>query len=426
MAAKNCDPMEAVTAAMTENTAVLKALLAQPNSAARGATAADAPVPATPRNPDRSLLQEYGFGTPREFMATVMKAYTTPGLALDKRLAPLSLSNIRKAARDAGDLTVLKAAGSDENAGITDPFGGFLVPVSYSSEFLKIAPEVDPAAGKTRNVPMGNPIVKIPARTDKNHTTSVAGGVTFTRKPETVGGTASRIQVEQVTLEAHTLFGLSFATEELLMDSPQTFSAILADGFAEQYGYHMANERLNGTGVGEFLGVWNALDSNGTGPTLSVSKETGQAAATIVVENLYKMRAQAWHYSDAIWIANHDTIPQLMLLNQPVGLGGAVVWQPSAREDHPDMLLGRPIFFSEYAQTLGTIGDIGIYNWKEYLEGTLQPMQNDMSIHVRFVNHERTFKFFTRNAGCPWWRTALTPKNSANKLSPFVLLATRS
>jgi HK97 family phage major capsid protein len=89
-------------------------------------------------------------------------------------------------------------------------------------------------------------------------------------------------------------------------------------------------------------------------------------------------------------------------------------------------LLGRPIFYTEYCKSIGTQGDLILANWTQYLEGTYQPMQNEESVHVRFVNHERTFKFWMRNAGAPWWKTALTPKNSTNKLSPFVVLDTRS
>src|SRR5690606_34274109 len=130
-------------------------------------------------------------------------------------------------------------------------------------------------------------------------------------------------------------------------------------------------------------------------------------------------------YGNAIWLANHDTLPQLMLMNQAIGTGGAVVWQPSAREGEPELLLGRPIVFTEFTKTIGDAGDIVLGNWSQYLEGTLTPMQQAESMHVRFENHERTFKFWVENDGRCWWRSPLTPKNSAATLSPFVTLAAR-
>jgi HK97 family phage major capsid protein len=376
------------------------------------------PLPATAKEPGG----ECKFRHARDFLTSVMKACQRPGQNFDERLIPYYSENV-EAIREGGP--VRKAVGSDEARAISDPYGGFLVPTTFTPELLKLDPEADPIAGKTRQIPMASPIVKIPARTDKNHTTSVSGGLTVTRRPETVAATSSQMQVENVTLEAHSLFGLSYASEELLRDSPISFTAILAAGFSDQFAYHLIKERLYGTGVGEFLGVLTALDASNLGPTVSVAKETGQAADTIVYENILKMRARCWGYANAVWLANHDTMPELMRLNQAVGTGGAVVWQPSAREDHPDMLLGRPLYFSEYAKTLGDQGDIGLYNWGEYLEGTYQPMANEESVHVRFVNHERAYKFWTRNSGQPWWRTALTPAYSQAKLSPFVVLDAR-
>ena len=138
------------------------------------------------------------------------------------------------------------------------------------------------------------------------------------------------------------------------------------------------------------------------------------------------MRAQCWGYGKAIWLANHDCLPQMGLLNQAVGTAGTgMIWLPSLREDAPDMLLGRPIFFTEYTKTIGTAGDIVLANWSEYLEGLYQPMESAESMHVRFVNHERAFKFWMRNAGQGWWKTAITPNQGSNTLSPFVVLQSR-
>ena len=266
---------------------------------------------------------------------------------------------------------------------------------------------------------MTSPSVRINARTDKNHTSSVSGGLTVTRRAETQTQAASRMATEQIMLEATALFGLSYATEEILQDSPVSFAALIQQGFADQFQAHLIDERLNGTGVGEFEGILKS-------PCLvTVTKETGQAADSIVYANIIKMRARCWRYSDAVWLYNHDCLPTLQQLALPLGTAGVPMWQNSAREGEPDMLLGRPAIASEYCATVGDVGDLILGVWSEYLEGTYEPMQSDESVHVRFVNHERTFKFWMRNAGKVWWRSALTPKKSADTLSPFVVLAAR-
>ena len=61
----------------------------------------------------------------------------------------------------------------------------------------------------------------------------------------------------------------------------------------------------------------------------------------------------------------------------------------------------------------------------EYLDGTYMPLQSVESVHVRFVEHERAFKFWQRGDGTPWWSSVLTPRNGAT-LSPFVVLEPRA
>jgi len=82
--------------------------------------------------------------------------------------------------------------------------------------------------------------------------------------------------------------------------------------------------------------------------------------------------------------------------------------------------------YTECASTAGEHGDFSRATGSEYLDGTYQPLQGAERIHVRFLENERAFRFTMRNAGAPWWRSPLTPKNGANTLSPFVTLAERA
>ncbi len=66
------------------------------------------------------------------------------------------------------------------------------------------------------------------------------------------------MSMEQVRLEATGLFGLSYATEELLTLSPISFVAILEQGFRDQFTFAMVNEKLNGTGAGQYMGILKA------------------------------------------------------------------------------------------------------------------------------------------------------------------------
>ena len=392
----------------------------------------DAPIADIRQRADQDPRR--GFANPREFLLSVMEnaGVVSRAEVSDDRLRPLALVDDDRKAR--GELayllprafnpSFLAAAGSDEQGGYADPYGGFATRTQFLPGMLQIGMEGDPTAGRTQPVPMSAPTVEILARTDKDHSSSVSGGFTVTRKPETVAGTASRGEMEKVSLKASTLFGLAYATEEILMDSAISFVAIIEAGFRDQFAHNMLREKIRGLGSSEYQGVI------GADCAISVSRDT---ASRVLGTDVISMRSRCWGYNrpSTIWLANHDVMPQLLRLGAaaydaeaatPLS-GAGVLYQPSLREDRPDMMLGRPIFYTEYASTLGSAGDVILGDWAEYLDGLYQPLQSAESMHVRFSNHERAFKFWLRNAGAPWWRVALTPNQSSTTLSPFVILS---
>lgn len=379
----------------------------------RGRRVPSATTPAAPAVARETFLDDpkRGYQTPRAFLSDVLAVGTGRQSAIAK---PENLKSLW-----VPDNGMQATVGSDEQGGYANPYGGFAIPTGLVPGLMTRGFDGDPFGSLVTPLPMSSPFVKVNARTDHDHSSSFSGGLTVTRRPETVAGTSSRMQIEQIEFKATSLFGLAYATEEILRDSPISFAALLEQGFRDEFVATKTNERLHGTGAGEFEGVVTAPC------TISVTKETSQVAATIVTANLLKMMARCWGYASAVWYANPTCIPQLALLTIDVGTGGVPVFMPSLREGVPATLLGRPIYFGEFAKAVGTVGDIVLGNWSQFLEGTYEPMQGASSVHVRFVNHEQTFKFWERNCGRPWWRAALTPKNGST-LSPFVTLATRS
>lgn len=96
----------------------------------------------------------------------------------------------------------------------------------------------------------------------------------------------------------------------------------------------------------------------------------------------------------------------------------------------PDGILrikGRPVVPVEYCATVGTVGDIILADASQYrMIRKAAGVQQDSSIHVRFLNDETTFRALYRVDGQPMPRSAITPFKGSNTLSPFVVLATRS
>lgn len=342
-----------------------------------------------------------GFSDVRDMFETVVNSAKSG--QVDNRLKPLA------------------AVGSDEHSTFADPFGGFLIPEQLLPGVKEVAPESDPTAGLVTNIRLNVSTIKINARVDKNHSSSVSGGLTVARESETGTGSSSRQKYEQVTLDAHDLVGVAYVTERLIEQSPSSIVDLINAGFGQEFASKMLQEKISGTGASEPEGVLNASC------TVSVAKEGGQAADTINGTNLVKMRARSWNFGSSIWLANHDAYPQLASAHIAGSNSDSQIYQHSLMEGRPDMLLGRPIVYTEYCPTIGSNGDIILGCWSEYLWGTLvNGLRRRESMHVRFLERERTLQVYTCNDGRCWWSSALTPVNGSNTLSPFVTLAERA
>ena len=345
-------------------------------------------------------------------MHDITHAFTQPGAFL-AAVQHAAESNYRDV--DAR-LRQFAAAGADEHRGDFGEHGGFLVPTgAVFPRTLRVGIN-DPIAQRTTQIPMDEPTVAVPARVDKDHSTSVSSGLTVSRRAQTSAITSSRMELEQVTLAASTLMGLTFSTGELADTSPRALMALLEVGFSDEMNSTRLNERLNGTGSGEPLGNLTA------DCLIAVQKETGQAATTLIGENITAMALRCWNYAGAVWLANPDTREQLITSK----FEDVQLYQFSRTEGQPDTLAGRPIFYSEFMQALGSEGDLLCGVWSEYLDGTYQLFQSAESIHVRYETHEKAFKFWVRGDGRPWWKTVLTPRNGGATLSPFITLEART
>ena len=234
--------------------------------------------------------------------------------------------------------------------------------------------------------------------------------------------TASQPKFRQMELKLYKLAVLMYATDELLADASALESWVMSN-LPDEIRFMAENSIINGTGAGQPLGILNG------GSLVSVAKETGQAAATVVAENISKMWARRWIGGrNYVWLFNQDVEPELDNLSYPVGTGGALVYMPpGGLSGNPyGMIKGRPAFPVEYCPTLGTVGDIMLVDLSQYQMIEKGGIEAASSIHVRFVYDETVFRFVYRVDGEPKWDSALTPFQGTNTVSPFVVLATRA
>lgn len=304
--------------------------------------------------------------------------------------------------------------------------GGFLVGTDFSTELLRRAYTLGAITSRCRRVPISanSNSLKINGIDETSRATgSRWGGIRGYWLAEAGQITASRPKFSQITLNLHKLGVLVYATDELLQDAA-ALGSIVMDAASEEIAWLTENAILNGTGAGQPLGVMNAA------ATVSQAKETGQAAATVVAQNVMKMRSRLWAASrgNSVWLVDQDVEPQLHQMTVAVGTGGVPVYLPATglASGPYDTLYGRPVIPVEYCAALGTVGDIVLADFSQYLLADKGGIQSASSIHVQFLYDETVFRFVYRVDGQPTWQAPLTPASGGNTKAPFVTLATRA
>jgi HK97 family phage major capsid protein len=310
--------------------------------------------------------------------------------------------------------------------GSEDPgAGGFLIPETMRSELLQLSLEQSNVRSRATVIPMSTLSVPIPTVDDTSHSSSVLGGIQFYWAEESGQLTESQATFGKVTLTAKKLAGFFKVPNELLNDAP-AFSTFFDTRVPMGLSWFEDNSFMNEDGVGAPLGFINCPAS------VQVAIESGQATQTILWENIVKMysRMLPTSHGNAVWLASHDSFPQLATMALSVGTGGGPVWiggpnQPGSQTP-PITILGRPVIFTEKVGPLGTTGDISYVDLSYYLIGDRQQVEVSASEHAFFQNDQTAYKIIERVDGRPWIQSALTPHNgSSSTLTPFVQLASR-
>ena len=364
-----------------------------------GLPAARAYAPAVPTRGENWARAKFGladsragFGDMGDFLACIQSGM------LDSRLAVM-------------------ASGQKEGAGST---GGFLVPEELTVGLLGPAYESSVVMQRCQVHPMQTEEKKI-AGWD---TSSASGGTLFGGFTPSILGegdsmTAQTGQVRSVKLVARKVGLLAKSSNELI-DDAASIPQLLQTGLSQAIGFTLDYYCLNGTGAAQPLGILNAPSK------ITVDKETGQAASTVIYQNLVKMfaRLHPGCYQNAVWLCHPSTIPWLETMTITVGTSGAVVRLLTEGNGAPEML-HRPIIFTEKANTVGTEGDVILTDLSQYALGMRKEVTIEQSRHVYFASDETAWRAIVRFDGQPLWSAAYTPRNGST-LSWCVTLQTRS
>ena len=157
----------------------------------------------------------------------------------------------------------------------------------------------------------------------------------------------------QILLDAHKLHVAIKVTEELLYDNAFNLESYII----EQFGKALANAEedafLNGTGVGQPLGLFAETGGGQLAGTLTAAMK-----ADDILSLVYALKRP--YRKNASFIMNDKTVAQIRKFKDN---NGAYIWQPSYQANEPDRILGYSVHTSEYVpEDAIAFGDYSYYN----------------------------------------------------------------
>lgn len=223
-----------------------------------------------------------------------------------------------------------------------DADGGYLVPEEYDNRLIKVLND--------ENImrKLGHKIT-----TSGDHKINIASTEPAAAWIEEGGALQfSDAQFSQILLDAHKLHVAIKVTEELLYDSAFNLENYIIDEFGKALSNAEEDAFLNGTGVGQPLGLF-ATTGGGT-----VYKTVTKLTADDIMNLVYALKRP--YRKNSAFIMNDQTIATIRTFKDN---NGAYMWQPSYQAGEPDKLLGYPVYTSPFAPTDAiAFGDYSYYN----------------------------------------------------------------
>ncbi len=223
-----------------------------------------------------------------------------------------------------------------------DADGGYLVPEEYDHRLIDVLDEENIMRKLAHKITTsGEHKINIAATKPAAAWIEEGGALQF-----------SDATFSQILLDAHKLHVAIKVTEELLYDN----AFRLENYIIEQFGKALANAEedafLNGTGVGQPLGLF-AATGGGT-----VAATVATLTADDIMKLVYALKRP--YRKNAKFILNDQTIATIRTFKDN---NGAYMWQPALTHGEPDRLLGYEVHTSPFAPVDAiAFGDYSYYN----------------------------------------------------------------
>lgn len=231
-----------------------------------------------------------------------------------------------------------------------DPQGGYLVPDEYDKRLIDILTEENVMRTLGTNITTsGEHKINIAATKPAAAWIEEGGTLTF--------GDAT---FDQIILDAHKLHVAIKVTEELLYDNAFNLENYILKQFGKALSNAEEDAFINGTGVGQPLGI---LAETGGAQVGVTSASSTKVTADEIINLVYSLKRP--YRKNAVFLANDVCVAELRKLKDN---NGQYLWQPSLQAGEPDRVLGYKVYTSPYfpvptaGGTAVAFGDFSYYN----------------------------------------------------------------
>ncbi len=231
-----------------------------------------------------------------------------------------------------------------------DPQGGYLVPDEYDKRLIDILTEENVMRTLGTNITTsGEHKINIAATKPAAAWIEEGGTLTF--------GDAT---FDQIILDAHKLHVAIKVTEEILYDNAFNLENYILTQFGKALSNAEEDAFINGTGVGQPLGI---LAETGGAQVGVTSASSTKVTADEIINLVYSLKRP--YRKNAVFLANDVCVAELRKLKDN---NGQYLWQPSLQAGEPDRVLGYKVYTSPYfpvpaaGGTAVAFGDFSYYN----------------------------------------------------------------
>ena len=300
-----------------------------------------------------------------------------------------------------------------------DTLGGYLVPNEYQAEIKMVAQEGTIVRPRSTVIPAGSApdaTVEMPVLNQEGTDgKGLYGGIDVTWISEGDEKPQKETAFKEVTLSPYEVAGSIVITDKLLRNAP-AIEPLVNKLFRGALGSAEEDKFFNGTGSGQPTGYIGHASAE------TVNRATANRIGYADVVNMFVKRLSGGNY---VWVASSSALAELMKMKDFEAADSdapSLAWQTDARQGRPGTILGLPVLISDFVPTLGTKGDLTLCDFSYYLIKDGYGIAMKVDPYTLSKYNKTKIYAFNNVDGKPWLSTAITLRDGATKVSPFIVL----